>query len=1019
MKKLMLLISGLLFALMLCAQDGYSLANPISVDNLVSFRGQQPNYRYILATPATTGGSVWGTNWYNSNYTDDSNIHMVARHAFGIPIGEKCIISCEIQSGGNNYVGTTNNGVTSQNYGSWPGSYAAVSYSYLNTPTNASNAANSSVTTNSATITWTRGGGHRVAVFMKATTSAYAYPINYNSYTASTSFGTGSATPTGWYCVYNGTGSSVNVTNLSTGVAYTANIVEWNYPYTGYQTYVSGGLYNQFTTQAGVTYTSGSGFTPAITLGATAKAIGRFTLTPNVSGSTLTAAYIKINGVRSGLTNFKLWYSTDAVYGGDTQIGSNVAVDQGAGNTVSFSFSRALSVAANYFFVTCDVGAAAAGSITPLLASQASLTITGGALSSSFADSPLSSADVALLPLPAITPSPANGGTNLAITSTLSWVNATGSIPTGYKLYFGTDATPTNIVNGTNLGNVLTYTPVGGLQPNTLYYWKIVPTNALGDAAGNTVWSFTTLPVPGTAVISTPANTATGVALNATLNWTAPVSGGAVTGYKLYFGTDATPSNLVNGTVLGNVLSYTPTAAFSGNTVYYWQIVPYNGSGDATSCPIWSFTSLATPGSAGLVSPADVSTGIALDASLNWTAPASGGAPTGYTLYFGTDNPPLTAYDNGSSLTWSAAAPLLYSTVYYWQVIPRNTAGNTATCPVWSFTTTDQYVDNTLPPVDNGITTINPEIIISGVAGVFAPIITTGWDLAGTIFTSDGLFIQLANGEFGGRTIIINPGLGYTPTMLGYRVISNPEGTWNWEFQVPGWTPTNVYFTIPGVKADGDVDIIFPAESGGTLPVELSSFSAVLSNTGSEVQLSWTTESETGVSGYYIFRSETGDLQTAQSLNQLIPAVNSSTTYEYNYEDSELENTGTYFYWLQAIDIDGSSTFYGPVACTIHDTGEEIDPPVIPAQTLLRGIYPNPFNPVTNIAYSLKAGGTVQIGIYNLRGQRVHHATITHAIPGSYRYTWNADKEQLASGIYYVRMTCGSYKAAQKLVLSK
>ena len=91
--------------------------------------------------------------------------------------------------------------------------------------------------------------------------------------------------------------------------------------------------------------------------------------------------------------------------------------------------------------------------------------------------------------------SPANGATNVCNSgTTLTWATSTGGgTATGYKLYFGTNNLPTNIVNGTNLGNVLSYN-TGALTPSTTYYWYIVPTNAAGDAVGcsASVRSFTT-----------------------------------------------------------------------------------------------------------------------------------------------------------------------------------------------------------------------------------------------------------------------------------------------------------------------------------------------------------------------------------------------------------------------------------------------------------------------------------------------------------------------------------------------
>jgi PKD repeat protein len=85
---------------------------------------------------------------------------------------------------------------------------------------------------------------------------------------------------------------------------------------------------------------------------------------------------------------------------------------------------------------------------------------------------------------------PLNGASGVGITTNLTWSSVANA--TGYTLYFGTDNPPTNIANGTNVGNVTTYDPVTDLSYSTVYYWKVVPYNANGSATGCSVWLFTT-----------------------------------------------------------------------------------------------------------------------------------------------------------------------------------------------------------------------------------------------------------------------------------------------------------------------------------------------------------------------------------------------------------------------------------------------------------------------------------------------------------------------------------------------
>ncbi len=51
----------------------------------------------------------------------------------------------------------------------------------------------------------------------------------------------------------------------------------------------------------------------------------------------------------------------------------------------------------------------------------------------------------------------------------------------------------------------------------------------------------------------------------------------------------------MNGTDLGNVVTYDHPTDLSYATTYYWQIIAYNVNGDATGCSVWSFTTQDDP----------------------------------------------------------------------------------------------------------------------------------------------------------------------------------------------------------------------------------------------------------------------------------------------------------------------------------------------------------------------------------------------------------------------------------------
>jgi hypothetical protein len=150
---------------------------------------------------------------------------------------------------------------------------------------------------------------------------------------------------------------------------------------------------------AAVTFSDGSGYSPVIAPGSSNQPFGRFSLVADVSGSSLTAATLKLNGTRTGCTNFKLWESTSPTFStvSATQKGSTVTSDPGIGNTVTFSsFSSNLGTGTKYYFLTCDIAITATGSIQGVVVNNSSFTFNAAALSGTITNAVLSSGNILL-----------------------------------------------------------------------------------------------------------------------------------------------------------------------------------------------------------------------------------------------------------------------------------------------------------------------------------------------------------------------------------------------------------------------------------------------------------------------------------------------------------------------------------------------------------------------------------------------------------------------------------------------
>ena len=204
--------------------------------------------------------------------------------------------------------------------------------------------------------------------------------------------------------------------------------------------------------------------------------------------------------------------------------------------------------------------------------------------------------------------------------------------------------------------------------------------------------------------------------------------------------------------------------------------------------------------------------------------------------------------------------------------------------------------------------------------------------------------------------------------------------------------------------------------------VELSSFDAVIT-ASNFVSINWTVQSETNISGYYVLRGIANSLSSAELIPSFIPAINTTQEHSYSFVDNEVENNSTYFYWLKSVEFSNETEYFGPAMVTIGDPNFN-DTPDILWGTQLQGNYPNPFNPTTDINFSVEKPQHVTIDIYNIRGQLVkslysNHVSTTNQFV---RVQWNGKDnagESVASGIYYTRMKAGSYHKIHKMLLSK
>jgi hypothetical protein len=79
--------------------------------------------------------------------------------------------------------------------------------------------------------------------------------------------------------------------------------------------------------------------------------------------------------------------------------------------------------------------------------------------------------------------------------------------------------------------------------------------------------------------------------------------------------------------------------------------------------------------------------------------------------------------------------------------------------------------------------------------------------------------------------------------------------------------------------------------------------------------------------------------------------------------------------------------------------------------------FPNPFNPVTKISYSLPKSSLVNLTVYDILGQKVASLVSERQEAGSYSIDFDASS--LSSGVYYYKIETGDFTSIKKMTLLK
>ncbi|MBW6515418.1 MAG: hypothetical protein K0B81_02230, partial [Candidatus Cloacimonetes bacterium] len=393
--------------------------------------------------------------------------------------------------------------------------------------------------------------------------------------------------------------------------------------------------------------------------------------------------------------------------------------------------------------------------------------------------------------------------------------------------------------------------------------------------------------------------------------------------------------------------------------------------------------------------PIPVAENIPVEFIFAWEPNEAGNVPDGYFFsYWLAQESQPEMIDLGNVTTYPVA-DLLYETSYNWQVIPYVMDGDeilfAADCPVWSFTTEIESFGVFVEiGTGTGVNRPNQQ----------APINLRNASLRGQmVYTAAEIN---AAGYFGEGLV----------THLGFYVEESPL------YPLPDFIIRMKHTTAIDASSHdaGPYETVFTTveyipEAGGWDMLELPAPFAwngvdnILVDTAFSLATSWSNSGRqriTDQSNGYRFTGSNNADQT-----------NATTTSTFNFKPNV--RLGINF-----IPARGSE-----IALEGFQIEETMD--VLPAegmQTRLLGAYPNPFNPETNINFSLSEAARVTMIIYNSRGQVVRELLKGHYYSEGYHSILWDGKEQYgrmaSSGVYlYIMETDRGFREIRKKVLLK
>ena len=543
--------------------------------------------------------------------------------------------------------------------------------------------------------------------------------------------------------------------------------------------------------------------------------------------------------------------------------------------------------------------------------------------------------------------------------------------------------------------------------------------------------------IMGMPVLISPINGENNVSLTPTLEWQAP-STDLMIGYKIYFGTSNPPTALIADI---NSTSYSIETPLNYSTTYFWSVTAYNSNGTEFQSPIWSFTTIILP-------------------SLNWincrTTPDSN-ASIDLGWSYDVNNPP--AYINIWALDYSEINGIETNPYPYydslnligdniiindidpytegpsslgWRKVARIPVTNSVTLDssIWSEITRGYYYFTIYAEANNGQMSLAPkepfyrEALSYWLGDVY--------NNYGLINANDINYLSLTWGSRG-KDLDLHIICDVGPTVdRGRCSRPMPDGQINIEDlmifamnynntnysyyprNISEIQPITITMNVLNTTEQITVDLVLGGNTGFVkgidIPLAYGDGLQLLSVERGEI---WSED------GLMLYTNENGVVTISGAslgADEIVEGNGTVATLVFSVtgNDTSLELRHM---TARSCDNEEIEIVNNPTGSTDNDDAVNI----IPVDSYMGKVYPNPFNPSTTLQYGLKEAGQVKISVFNARGQLIRSLVNESKAAGTYQIVWDGkdnNGHMASSGNYFFRMeTKGGIKTTKGLMI--